>query len=119
MKQRPGDRLRAVPPLEPDHSTVQVGQHLRRLRVARGWSIEEAAVQAGLSRNTLSKLEAAALPNPRLATLLALMELYQLRSIEELLGLVPSRELLRAWLAEGRPGAVEHGTAQAGPAEQG
>lgn len=113
MKGPPGSRLHVVQTPGSDHQSVHVGAQLRHLRTARGWSIEEAAVHAGLSRNTLSKLEGMALPNPRLATLLALMELYELHSIEELLGLVPSRALLRAWVAEGRPGSVEHGAAHA------
>lgn len=113
MKGTPGSRLRVVQASGANHQSVHVGAHLRRLRAARGWSIEDAAVRAGLSRNTLSKLEGMALPNPRLATLLALMELYDLQSIEELLGLLPSRALLRAWVEEGRPGSIEHGAAQA------
>ena len=86
------------------HSSVHLGDRLRALRAAQGWSIDEAATRAGLSRNTLSNLERSSFPNPTLSTLLALMEVYELRSIEELLGAVPSRLLLTDWVRLGRPG---------------
>lgn len=104
MAKRASTRLRAVDVQTHDHSSVHVGSHLRGLRLGRGWSIEEAAVKAGLSRNTLGGLETSALPNPTLSTLLALMELYELATIESLFAPEPSRELLRAWVASGRPG---------------
>jgi transcriptional regulator with XRE-family HTH domain len=87
------------------HSDVHLGVRVRELRRRRGWSIEEAAGRAGLSRNTLGNLETAVLPNPNLSTLLALMEVYELRSIEELFGSMASRVVLERWVAEGRPGA--------------
>jgi transcriptional regulator with XRE-family HTH domain len=36
---------------------VNLGQRVRDLRKARGWTLEQAAVQAGLARSTLSKIE--------------------------------------------------------------
>lgn len=104
MAQRSGRPLAVVPPEQAAQSNVHLGARLRDLRLGRGWSIEQAAARAGLSRNTLGGLETNPLPNPNLSTLLALMELYQLRSIEELFGSVPSRSLLEAWVANGRPG---------------
>ena len=40
---------RAVEPMD-------LGQRVRELRKARGWTLEQAAVQAGLARSTLSKI---------------------------------------------------------------
>ncbi len=40
-------------PAEP----VNLGQRVRELRKERGWTLEQAAVQAGLARSTLSKIE--------------------------------------------------------------
>jgi transcriptional regulator with XRE-family HTH domain len=82
---------------------VHIGARLRALRRARGWTVGQAAEHAGLSRNTLSNAENAPLPNPTLSTLLALMDIYDLRSLEELIGPIPSQLVLRAWLARGRP----------------
>jgi len=36
---------------------LDLGQRVRDLRKARGWTLERAAVQAGLARSTLSKIE--------------------------------------------------------------
>lgn len=36
---------------------LNLGQRVRELRKARGWTLEQAAVQAGLARSTLSKIE--------------------------------------------------------------
>ena len=36
---------------------IDLGQRVRGLRKARGWTLEQAAVQAGLARSTLSKIE--------------------------------------------------------------
>lgn len=69
--------------------------------------MDHAARLAGLSRNTLGKLEKAALPNPNLSTLLALMEIYETTSLEDLLGPLPSQSLLDRWVGEGRPGLRE------------
>ena len=37
---------------------VRFGRQLRSLRVARGWTVSEAAARAGLRQQTLSRLEA-------------------------------------------------------------
>ena len=36
---------------------INLGLRVRELRKARGWTLEQAAVQAGLARSTLSKIE--------------------------------------------------------------
>jgi transcriptional regulator with XRE-family HTH domain len=36
---------------------LNLGDRVRELRKARGWTLEQAAVQAGLARSTLSKIE--------------------------------------------------------------
>ncbi len=40
-------------PVEP----LNLGERVRSLRRARGWTLEQAAVQAGLARSTLSKIQ--------------------------------------------------------------
>jgi transcriptional regulator with XRE-family HTH domain len=65
--------------------------------MATGLTMERAAVAAGLTRNTIGSLENARFPDPKLSTLLRLMRTYGLRSIEELLGPVPSARLAAAW----------------------
>lgn len=97
-------RLMAVRPEEDAQSSVHVGRHLRRLREGAGLSQEVAAVRAGLTRNTLGRLESHPLPDMRLSTLFALMELYDVGSLEELLGVPPSRRALADWVQVGRPG---------------
>ena len=104
MSARSARRLAAVSQ-SGTHSSVHLGNRLRSLRTARKWSIEVAAAKAGLSGNTLANLEHTALPNPTLSTLLALMEVYQLNSIEDLFGAARSRLLLAEWVANGRPGS--------------
>lgn len=86
------------------HFTSDLGSALRRHRKARGWSIAEAASRAGLSMNTLANTERTALPNPTLGTLLSLMDIYEVNSLEELLGELPTSLLLRTWVSAGRPG---------------
>jgi transcriptional regulator with XRE-family HTH domain len=103
MTRGPARRLASVA-LSSTHPTVHLGERLRALRASREWSIEAAAAKAGLSGNTLSNLERTALPNPTLSTLLALMEIYDLGSIDDLFGPAPSRLLLAEWVAIGRPG---------------
>lgn len=43
----------AAPPPEP----LNLGERVRQLRKDRGWTLEQAAGQAGLARSTLSKIE--------------------------------------------------------------
>lgn len=104
MAARATRKLAAVTPPNA-HSSVHLGDHLRDLRKAEGWSIEAAASKAGLSANTLANIERSAFPNPTLSTLLALVEIYRLRSVEELFGRLPSRVVLAHWVASGRPGS--------------
>jgi DNA-binding XRE family transcriptional regulator len=63
--------------------------------------MEQAAATAGLTRNTIGNLENARFPDPKLSTLLRLMRAYDLRSLEELLGTVPSTLLAAAWEQDG------------------
>jgi DNA-binding XRE family transcriptional regulator len=108
MNERPTGRRRGRPPLRsvPDlDATEQLGWHLgERLRAVRGQSgltQEQAAVAAGMTRSRLAELEKARFPNPTLSTLLRLMRTYDLSSIEELLGPVPSARIAAAWEEEG------------------
>jgi len=41
----------------PDPQPLDLGQRVRALRKSRGWTLEQAAGQAGLARSTLSKIE--------------------------------------------------------------
>ncbi len=41
----------------PDPQPLDLGERVRELRKARGWTLEQAAGQAGLARSTLSKIE--------------------------------------------------------------
>jgi transcriptional regulator with XRE-family HTH domain len=82
-------------------ANIHLGQQLRAARNAAGLTMEKAAVAAGLTRNTIGTLEGAKFPDPKLSTLLRLMRTYDLRSVEELLGPVPSAQLAAAWESEG------------------
>lgn len=42
---------------ESESEPLNLGQRVRSLRKERGWTLEQAAVQAGLARSTLSKIE--------------------------------------------------------------
>lgn len=99
--------LRVVSTAEDAHSTVHIGASLRARRQASNLTQERAAVLAGLTRGAVAKLEASELPDPHLSTLLALMRVYGLGSIEELLGRIPSAEIARYWESQrwqgGRP----------------
>ncbi|MGW5716087.1 helix-turn-helix transcriptional regulator [Amycolatopsis sp. NPDC003865] len=102
--QRPGRRavLRSVPAATGDaKSTVHVGHHLRQLRERRGLTQERAAVSASITRNTLASLEKARFPNPKLSTLILLMQCYELRSLDELLGPMPAARVAHAWEESG------------------
>jgi DNA-binding XRE family transcriptional regulator len=94
--------LHAVPDLAtPNHLRVHLGDRLRAVRKQCGLTQEKAAVAAGITRGRLAELEKARYPNPTLSTLLRLMRTYDLRSVEELLGPVPSARLAAAWDADG------------------
>jgi transcriptional regulator with XRE-family HTH domain len=94
--------LRSVSNPEPgSEQRVHLGSRLRIARQATGLTMEQAAAAAGLTRNTIGNLENARFPDPKLSTLLRLMRAYDLRSLEELLGAVPSALLAAAWEQEG------------------
>jgi transcriptional regulator with XRE-family HTH domain len=96
--------LRAVPNLTSDaQSNVHIGKRLRALREARNLTQEGAAVNAGITRNTLIDLERAQFPNPQLSTLLALMQCYGLSSLDALLGSMPAARVANAWEEAGWP----------------
>lgn len=99
--------LHIVPDLPTGQLEVHLGERLRAVRELAGLTQEKAAVASGITRNTLAGLEKARFPNPKLATLLRLMRTYKLRSIEELLGPVPSARLATAWEAEEWRGSRE------------
>lgn len=67
-------------------SRSPMGERLRSLRQQRGLTIERAAAKAGITSNTLMKLETATQPNPRLSSLLNLMHAYGLQSLDALIG---------------------------------
>ncbi len=97
--------LRSVPSDLPDaHSTVHIGHRLRDCRERQGLTQENAAGAAGLTRNALASLEGKQFPNPHLQTLLALMQVYKLSSLEELLGPLPSYRVANSWEAAGWTG---------------
>ena len=48
-----GNETHAEPPPEP----LNLGHRVRELRKAKGWTLDQAATEAGLARSTLSKIE--------------------------------------------------------------
>jgi transcriptional regulator with XRE-family HTH domain len=62
-----------------------LAMRLRVLRAERGWTVEEAADRAGLTRDSLSRLERG-LRHPRATTLARLARVYDV-STEDLLAL--------------------------------
>jgi transcriptional regulator with XRE-family HTH domain len=118
MNEPPAGRPGRGPPalhVVPDHdaadqSSVHLGNRLRAVREQTGLSQEKAAGKAGITRNRLALLEKTRFPNPTLSTLLGLMRAYKLRSIEELLGPVPSARLVAAWPEEDWDAAGDEGS---------
>ena len=43
--------------MEPPPEPLNLGHRVRELRKAKGWTLDQAATQAGLARSTLSKIE--------------------------------------------------------------
>jgi DNA-binding XRE family transcriptional regulator len=108
-------RRRNVPTGSSDGSTdeqltVHVGHRLRQCRDSRGPTQAEAAEAAGITRNALGRLESKQFPNPSLQTLLALMIVYRLCSLEELLGPLPSDRLAKEWQDAGWVGRRQGST---------
>lgn len=62
-----------------------IGSRIADLRVRRDWTRNRLARELGISFNTLKKLEAGDTV-PSLGTLLALVEAFELCSVDELLG---------------------------------
>ena len=97
--------LRVVRAAQTDaQKSMHLGSRLRSLRETIGLSQEAAAVRAGMTRNTLARHESAPLPDLKLSTMLALMELYGVPSLDALIGQTPAQHLLEAWIDGGRPG---------------
>jgi DNA-binding XRE family transcriptional regulator len=111
-RRRPGRPvLHSVPDHElADQPRVHLGQRLRAARTAKGLTMEKAAFAAGLTRTTIGNLEGARFPDPKLSTLLRLMRAYDLRSVEELFGSVPSARLAAAWEEGGWENARDAGS---------
>ena len=86
---------------------MHLGERLRDFRVKSGFTQEQAAVYADLTRKSIARLENARFPNPHLSTLLRLMRTYGVSSLEELLGTAPSARLAEAWEEEGWEAAQE------------
>jgi hypothetical protein len=42
--------------MEPPPEPLNLGHRVRELRKAKGWTLDQAATQAGLARSTLSKI---------------------------------------------------------------
>ena len=66
--------------------------HLRFLAVERNLSVRQIAVAAKLSSGSIQRLLSGQ-QEPRLGTILALVEVFRLGSIEQLLGVLPSEQL--------------------------
>jgi transcriptional regulator with XRE-family HTH domain len=65
----PCARAIPAPAPAPARAPAEVGQHIRKLRLARGWPLELLADFAGLSAGTVSKLENGKVASPGAATL--------------------------------------------------
>ncbi|MGH3873556.1 MAG: helix-turn-helix domain-containing protein [Pseudonocardiaceae bacterium] len=94
-----------------DQSTVHLGRRLRQCRDSSGLTQAQAAAAAGITRNALGRLEGKQFPNPCLQTLLALMQVYRLHSLEELLGPFLSQQLAKEWAQAGWAGTRHEGSA--------
>ena len=60
-------------------------KNLKKLRQKKGWSQEKLAREAGISYNTLIKIERGGIKNPKLETLIKLAKALGV-SIDELIG---------------------------------
>jgi transcriptional regulator with XRE-family HTH domain len=79
----------------PDALRHHIGSRLLELREQRLLSQRALAARLGISQPALSKLEAGR-SAPSLATLLRLLTVYDMDSVESLLGPMPSRQLADA-----------------------
>lgn len=70
----------------PDALKTQVA----RLRGAQGWSVDDLAERTGISRATLYRIESGENTNPTLGNLLKLQWVFDLDTLETLLGDMPS-----------------------------
>jgi transcriptional regulator with XRE-family HTH domain len=66
------------------------GERVRELRSARGWTSEQLAQESSLTVSSVSNIERA-LQEPRLSTLLLLIETLDVRSEELLEGITAAR----------------------------
>ncbi len=99
------ERPRSVPPWAgrdlPEPIAQAIGLQIRQLRESRqpDWSQRKAAEQLGMSQSALSDIEAGK-KSPSLSTLFRLQLTFEVGSLEEVFGHLPSR-LLAARLAAG------------------
>jgi transcriptional regulator with XRE-family HTH domain len=89
---------------------VHIGDALRARRDAAGLTQEGAAARAGITRNALAALEKQQFPNPALRTVLALMQAYELDTVEALFGTTPSALAAATLAARGQSDATQAGT---------
>lgn len=80
--------------LELQYYSAHFSERLKTLRKKKGWSTRRLADAMGMSPSLVTKLERGR-ANPELATLLRLQRAFGLCSIEELLGDLPSAELIQ------------------------
>jgi DNA-binding XRE family transcriptional regulator len=78
----------------PEVITIAIARRLRELRAERQLSQRESARKMGISQAALSQLEAGA-KLPSLATLLKIQIAYDLGSLEQIFGDLPSQILTR------------------------
>lgn len=69
---------------------AQFGLRVKALREGAGLTVKDLSEMSGLGRRTVYKLEEGQIENPKLGVLLSLRAVLDLRSIEELLGDLPS-----------------------------
>lgn len=91
--------LRVVGHGDDAQSTVHIGAAVKARREAVGLTQERAAALAGITRNALMSIEHQALPNSTLSTLLSLMRVYGLRTLDELIGVTAAEAAAETWSA--------------------
>jgi len=64
----------------------QFRRRLKALRENRGWSIRQLEQETGIGHSILGRYESGSRPNPTLAHLVRLQEVFGLNSMEELFG---------------------------------
>jgi transcriptional regulator with XRE-family HTH domain len=70
--------------------TDALSSQVTRLRKAQGWSVDELATRTGISKALLYRIENGKHSNPTLERLLRLQWVFDLDTLETLLGEIPS-----------------------------